>query len=120
MLKNRIKGILKEKCPRCEKGKVFESKGHMLKVPQMKKQCEICGHVFNRGEPGFFWGATYVSYGVTVTESLIVFAIGQFFFEETFDLRILFFIIPMIIILSPFNYRFSRMLWMYIFTKKSV
>lgn len=118
-LKERLKGILREKCPRCEQGEVFENKGNPFKVPVMKKQCEVCGHVFNRGEPGFFWGATYVSYGVTVTESLIVFGLCQFIFEETFDLRILFFIIPMIILLSSFNYRFSRMMWMYFFTKKN-
>lgn len=119
MMKNRLLGILKCKCPKCEKGDVFSYKGNafLIKAPIMKNKCDVCGHVFSK-EVGFFWGAAYVSYGITVAEGILIFILSQFIFEETFDLRIILIIVPAILLLSPFNFRLSRMIWMYMFTKK--
>ena len=120
MRKNRFNALLAGKCPRCESGAVFEKKegGFSLKFPKMHKQCPECDHTFER-EPGYFYGAMYVSYALTVAESVAVFIICQLFFEEVFSLRIILVIAAVIALLSFVNFRFSRLIWMYMFTSKN-
>jgi len=57
----------------------------------------------------------YVSYGLTVTESVIIFIIAQQFFEALFDPKIIGIIATVIILLMRFNYKLSRMLWLNLF-----
>ncbi|WP_432670249.1 hypothetical protein [Flavobacterium sp. SM2513] len=51
------------KCPHCEKGQVFYKNGNpfLFQMPKMNKNCQECGHRFER-EPGYFFGAMYGSY----------------------------------------------------------
>jgi uncharacterized protein (DUF983 family) len=89
MLKTVI-NMLGNKCPNCNKGKIFE-KGLLhfsFSFPKMHENCSNCGTKFEK-EPGFFFGAMFVSYGLGVAEALITYFICMPFFEETFDLRII-------------------------------
>lgn len=106
--------ILTEKCPKCGKGKVFENSGNvfLFKMPKMHDHCPNCGHGFHK-ETGYFFGAMYVSYAIAVAEMVAVFVIAQFF-TESFGVMVGL-IALMSILLSTFNYRFSRMLWIYMF-----
>ena len=54
-------------CPRCGRGRVFDGPF------RMRSGCSVCGLTFER-EPGYFVGAIYVNYGVTV-----VVAVAGFF-----------------------------------------
>ncbi|MFL9844506.1 DUF983 domain-containing protein [Flavobacterium rhizosphaerae] len=111
---SQFKDIITEKCPVCGEGHVFKTKGNPLlfQLPKMEEHCAVCHHKFLK-EPGFFYGAMYVSYGLTVAEMLIVVAIVQFFSTE---IKILLSVIAVVaILLSTFNFRLSRMLWMYMF-----
>ena len=106
--------ILTEKCPKCGKGHVFAKKGNPLlfQMPRMETNCPECGHKFER-EPGYFFGSMVVSYALTVGEMIIVFLIMQFF---TTKFATLFSTIAVLAVLfSTFNFRLSRMLWIYIF-----
>ncbi len=112
-----LKGILAERCPKCEQGKVFSKKGNPLlfRMPVMNDHCPVCGHKFER-EPGYFFGSMYVSYAVTVAEMLLSFLIA---FQFTRDMVTLIIIIAvMSVLLSTFNFRFSRMIWIYMFDGK--
>ncbi|WP_159799454.1 DUF983 domain-containing protein [Flavobacterium sp. MK4S-17] len=109
--------IIEEKCPVCGKGHVFSKKGNPLlfKMPKMNETCNVCGHKFER-EPGYFYGAMYVSYAVTVAEMMAVYIITQFF---TKDFATIITIIAITaVLLSTFNFRLSRMLWIYMFDSK--
>ena len=115
---SRLSSCFKGKCPNCEKGEAFQKKsGFSLKLPKLNENCSECGHKFNK-EPGFFYGAMYVSYALAIAEVVTTFVICQWFFEDTFDLRMLGIISAVVILLSLFNYRMSRMIWMYLFTPK--
>ena len=111
---SRLKALFTFKCPSCEKGNVFEKNG-VLSFGKVKKQCSSCQHQFER-EPGFFFGAMYVSYAMAVAELIAIFIIGQFFLSEPFDPKILIFLITGVFLFAPINYKFSRMIWMYLFT----
>ena len=54
---------LRLRCPRCGGGRVFD------RVYRVPPGCAVCGLVFER-EPGYFVGAIYLNYGVTVLTAL--------------------------------------------------
>ena len=54
---------LRLRCPRCGVGRVFDG------VYRVAPRCPACGLVFER-EPGYFVGAIYLNYGVTVLTAL--------------------------------------------------
>ena len=116
---SRILNIVKEKCPRCEKGDVFQYKGNIffLKAPKMRKKCPHCSHIFEL-EPGFFTGAMYVSYALILMEIFALFFMINIMVENRV-IVISWFTIG-IILLSFTNYRYSRVIWMHLFTKKMV
>jgi hypothetical protein len=57
----------------------------------------------------------YVNYGLTVAQGIATYCIAQFFFDQTFDLRIIPIIAVVITLLTSFNLRFSRLAWIYMF-----
>lgn len=112
---SRLTGMIKGKCPKCGKGDLFEPRKFNLKTAVMKKQCDHCHYHFER-ESGFFWGAMYISYALTVLESAIIFLICQLFFDEPFANGIIWIIASSMLLLSLFNFRYSRIIWIYLFT----
>jgi hypothetical protein len=67
----------KGKCPKCKKGTIFNSIGNIFKFesPKMNDCCPNCDYIYEK-EPGYFLGAFYVSYGMTVGELLIIYFIS--------------------------------------------
>jgi hypothetical protein len=85
----------------------------------MNEKCSYCETKFEK-EPGFFFGAMFVSYGVGVAEAIITYGIASLFFEKNFDLRIIPIIAVVIIVLTRFNIKLSRMIWIYLFKNYSL
>lgn len=82
----------------------------------MNVNCPNCKHKFEI-ETGFFFGAMFVSYAMAVGEAIAVFLIAFNFIKSSFMLVL---IVAAVILLMGFvNLRYSRMIWMYLFTKKS-
>lgn len=119
-MSNTLLHILNNECPHCQQGKVFKEKSIFFKfsLPKMNEHCPHCNYKFQK-EPGYFFGAMYVNYGLTVAQGIATYVIAHFFFKETFDLRIIPIIMAVIIALTPFNLRFSRLLWIYMFKNYS-
>ena len=85
----------------------------------MNEYCSHCHYKFEK-EPGYFFGAMYVNYGLTVAQAIATYVISQFFFTETFDLRIIGIIAVVIVSMASFNIRLSRLLWIYMFKNYSL
>jgi hypothetical protein len=81
----------------------------------MNKQCPVCHQHFEK-EPGFFWGAMYASYGLGVVEAFITYFICRLFGTGMFDWINIIVIVMVLLILSPFNFRMARLIWLYIFS----
>lgn len=113
----RLIALAKEKCPSCEKGDVFKKKGNILKFnfPVMNERCPNCKHKLEI-EPGYFYGAMFVSYGLIVAEMFVLFVLSLVL-DCDLNIRLAIIIIPMVL-LGIHNFRYSRMIWMYIFTRK--
>jgi hypothetical protein len=79
----------------------------------MYKQCEHCHLIYER-EPGFFFGAMFVSYILLVGWFIIWYLVETLYLH--WDL--LFFALAMGIsgiFLSPITFRWSRMIWLNFF-----
>ncbi len=112
---NVIKGVLQMKCPSCGEGDLFEYPMHRIdKVLKMHDACPICNQDY-RQEPGFYFGAMYFSYGITIGV-MVLFGVGYniLFDPDEYYQTILSVLVPAILIV-PFNYRISRTLMLYIF-----
>jgi uncharacterized protein (DUF983 family) len=109
--------ILAEKCPKCGIGKVFKEKGNifLLRLPKMHTNCSHCNHKFEK-EPGYFFGSMFVSYVVAVGEMIVFFLIANQFIESYLKIVVLIGILA--ILLSTFNFRLSRMIWIYMLDGK--
>ncbi|HAD97591.1 MAG TPA: DUF983 domain-containing protein [Cryomorphaceae bacterium] len=116
---SQIASILKGECPCCHQAKVFEKTPgfSLFKIPKMRDTCKFCHYTFTR-EPGFFYGAMYVSYGLVVAEMLTTAVISRFVLNlgnfYTFLLMA-----ACALLLSTVNYRMSRLIWMRLFIKKT-
>ncbi|UCS92074.1 DUF983 domain-containing protein [Echinicola marina] len=108
-----ISNILKKKCPVCQKGEVFENTGLLgfFFIPKMHQHCPNCQHRFEK-EPGFFFGAMYVSYALCVLEAAISFLL--YLTLGINDKYLIYLLIAPIILLWSFNYKMSRVIWMHI------
>ncbi len=107
--------MLEGKCPRCQSGKVFIHKAIGTSFMQMHTNCPVCNLQFEI-EPGFFWGAMYVSYAITCAILLILGAAILFIGNNPDFWVYIGIIIPTFILASPFTYRYSRIMMLYWFS----
>ena len=102
--------LIHARCARCRKGRMFEPGFFKQK---MFIRCEACDLFYER-HPGYFYVSMYVSYAMNVIE-IITLGIATFFISGGSEnvLIYLFVILASVFILSPFNYRYSRVLHMH-------
>jgi len=111
--------IFKNECPNCHKGKIFKDKSlFTFGFPKMHDACSSCHTKFNK-EPGYFFGAMYMNYMLNVAQGITVYFLARPFFKEAFDLRIFPIIAGVLILLTFFNIRVARLMWIYIFKNYS-
>ena len=91
---------------------------------RMHKRCAACGEDFER-EPGFYFGAAYVSYALTVALWMAV-LVAMMTFDAWGWIEFGMFTHPgtylttgctLLLVLMPFVYRLSRSIWISLFTK---
>lgn len=114
----RIYSVLNNRCPVCHEGAFFVD-NHAYKLKTFSKnhdRCLVCNHKFEM-ETGFFYGAMYASYGLAVAQSIGIFLAVYLLFPATPYYVYIFAIVSSLILLVPFNYRLSRLIWMNLFTK---
>lgn len=112
---NKFKVILQGKCPRCRKGDLFVYPAHHYsKFQQMHTDCKCCGVNFYI-EPGFYFGAMYFSYAFVVAIVFIESSILYFVFGDPDMLIYLSINVISILLLLPFFFRYSRILFLHLF-----
>jgi hypothetical protein len=87
---------------------------------KMPETCSVCGQYFDL-EPGFYYGSSYVSYGLTVAFSVATFVAWAVFIGiSSQDNRIFYWLVAngvLLLILQPYFMRLARALWLWIFVK---
>lgn len=110
-----LPALMSYKCPKCRVGKVYDHGPYRFFDNKIRKQCDHCGLVYEK-EPGYFYAAMYVGYAFVVAElvtSAVAIAVLTGSNNPWLYLVIM---LSFVTILSPFNYRYSRMLLLYFLT----
>ncbi|MFA9213678.1 MAG: DUF983 domain-containing protein [Candidatus Methylacidiphilales bacterium] len=114
---NKGLSIIKAKCPQCQSGKMYQYSALKLNgFTQMFDTCPVCNLTFEV-EPGFFWGAMYVSYGITTGMMLVIGALV--YILSGHEAGFWGYIIPIFLAMFlsiPFTYRYARVLMLYLFS----
>lgn len=101
------------KCPHCRRGDIFSGSMYGFNVQRTNDTCAHCGQRFEI-EPGYFYAAMYVSYAMNVAEMIAtgiatyVFSGGNLEFDSLWMYVGVIFGVSFV--LSPFNYRYSRII----------
>ena len=106
------RAIKDEKCPRCHKGDLFVTSAFKLTgFYKMHRQCPVCEQTFEP-EPGFYYGAMFISYGMLVIMSIMTWITLFFAFRPVFEVYVVVIIILNVLLL-PFIFRYSRTLYLF-------
>ena len=100
------------KCPRCRKGNMFATPMYGFKSQKMNTTCPHCALVFER-EPGYFYVAMFVSYALFVAEMVTLSVAIRVLTGSSNPWLYSAIIIAVGVILSPFNFRYSRVALLY-------
>ena len=109
---SKLYSVYNNKCPRCHEGEVFIG-SPFAGVYNMHKNCPVC-HQRYEIEPGFFWGAMYVGYGLSSAYMLTGFALCMLVFGLTMMQSFFWTIIPGLVIML-YIARLARLIWMNIY-----
>ena len=81
----------------------------------MNKQCANCGQRFEP-EPGFYYGAMFISYIFLAFFSLALVGLQVFFFKVSVDVAFGI-LIGVLALMFIWNLRFSRSIWIHLVVK---
>ncbi len=104
--------MLTEKCPRCRQGNLFLTRAYTIRgFYKMHRHCPVCGQLLEP-EPGFYFGAMFIAYG------MLVFMSGFTWITLYFTFRPAFAVYPIVILilnvlLLPLIFRYSRVLFLF-------
>lgn len=87
---------------------------HLVRFHHMNTYCPNC-QLQLEPEPGFYQGAMYVSYGFTVAFMVIISIILYYLAGNPSEWTYIGVVVGFMVIILPLNYRFSRILFLYMF-----
>jgi uncharacterized protein (DUF983 family) len=100
------------KCPRCRRGDMFANSMYGIHGQLMLKTCAHCGLTYEI-ETGYFYVAMLVSYAMNVAEMItLAIALNVLSGSDNPWLYVIV-ILSFAFILSPFNFRYSRVILLY-------
>ena len=105
-------GIATSKCPRCRKGPIFATGPYSFGGQKMYERCSHCGLTYER-EPGYWYVAMFVSYALNVAEMITCAVAISVLTGSKSPWLYTGVILGAVFLLSPFNYRYSRVLLLY-------
>lgn len=113
---SKLNAMVKARCPQCHEGRLFKFHWwNLFNFAQMHEHCPSCDLRYEV-EPGFFYGAMYISYAFTVGIMLVG---GIFVFNVLNDPPAMGYVVPITIfslIMVPFNFRTARVLFIHGFS----
>jgi uncharacterized protein (DUF983 family) len=110
------KSVATNCCPRCHSGKMFLTNNpYSYDAFKMHDTCACC-HLKYEMEPGFFYGAMYVSYALTSGIFIVWFFVNHFLMDTTPGILITL-VISSILLLFPVLYRTARLIWINFFVR---
>ncbi|MCC9165610.1 DUF983 domain-containing protein [Pontibacter harenae] len=114
----KLYSILNTKCPRCHDGDMFPKGTYysFKNFSDMHEKCPCCGQPFEP-EPGYYYGAMFVSYAFSTAIFVAVWVALSFLFEEVTMTMITLALIVAVLALLPVSFRLSRSIWINFFIR---
>jgi hypothetical protein len=113
-------GIITMKCPSCRRSPMFVDPNpyHWRNMGKMNEICPNCGHPLDT-EAGYYFGAMYFSYALMVAWNFGIAIVIYIFTGSIFEhFKLLMFLgFFSTVLISPVMFRYSRVLWSYLFFK---
>src|SRR5262245_8126211 len=100
-------GIARRLCPRCRQGAMFRS------AWVLNADCPICGLDFDRGDPGYFTGAMYVSYALAIPLIALLTLVEHLIVPSWSLFRLVILASLICVPLVPWLWQYSRVIWVY-------
>ena len=114
---SKLYSIFKMKCPQCQEGEFFVSHPYDLKkAGDLHENCSKCGLKYSK-EPGFYYGAMYVNYALGVALFVALWVSFNLFFPDVSVGWQIGLIIFFTVILTPYMYALSKIIWANFFIK---
>lgn len=112
---SKLYSIAKMKCPCCQEGDFFVSHPYDLKrAGDIHENCAVCGVKYSK-EPGFYYGAMYVSYALAVALFVTLWvSLAVFLRVESVGIQVAV-IVASILFLAPYLYALSKIIWANLF-----
>jgi len=116
LLTNIAYSVFLNKCPQCHQAKVLKYPPYQIgKLLETESCCAHCGLKYEK-EPGFFYGALYVSYALTSGIFIVTYLLQVNLFNWPIT-QFAIFMISLLIFSFPLIARWSRLLWLNFFVK---
>lgn len=96
---------------------MFVGSPYGMKKQRMNDICPHCGFRFEI-EPGYFYAAMYVSYGLSMAQLVIVGLLTYEFTKSESPWVYLAVLLVATAVSAPFNYRYSRLILLHYLTPK--
>jgi uncharacterized protein (DUF983 family) len=110
-----ILSILNCKCPHCRKGNIFKAPAYSTKFTETHTNCSHC-KIHYEPEPGFFWGAMFVSYMFSVAMFIVLGFSTYYIFNNPPILTYGVVIVIGTFVSIPLNFRYARVVFLYLFS----
>lgn len=108
---SKLYSIFNMKCPQCQEGEFFVSHPYDLKhAGEIHEYCSNCGLKYSK-EPGFYYGAMYVSYALGVALFVTLWVSMNLFFNVESTAVQLGVIITISLLTTPYLYALSKIIW---------
>lgn len=112
---SKLYSVFKFKCPNCHEGEFFTSHPYNLKkIGDLHLQCPKCGLKYSK-EPGFYFGAMYVSYALGIAIFVSVFVANLILNLGLSLFEILIIIGAFLFLGTPYLFHLSKIIWANIF-----
>ena len=113
--RSKLQAIAGSKCPKCRQGEVFtHGPLNLIKLGKTHETCSHCGLRYEI-EPGFFWAAMYISYGINVAIMITCLVATRVLFNPESAWPYLLPIFIGFVLCFPFTMRYSRVLLLHFF-----
>ena len=109
-----FKAAISGSCPVCRQGAFFSHPWYSPKFTENNRYCPVC-HTDFEPEPGFLYGAMYVSYSLNVATLATVSLLIYVLFNPESPFWYIGGVVGTTLLGLPFIWRTSRIIWIYLF-----
>ena len=106
--------LLALRCPRCHAAPLFSAPAASLHFMDMPHQCPVCSQTYEP-EPGFYYGAMYISSGFALAVVVAVGLLLYFLANDPDSWVYIVTVTAVMLLVTPLVFRYSRALMLYLF-----